>query len=760
MSLPPGYSYQAHTGNDFPGFDIQVNLMPDQASCAAKTQSLGGPFFYFSAGNNRCVSKIPTATGGRDTLVPVSSTSYFAIKNTDFGIFTMPVTATGDANSSPSACVRLCVQTPGCLATTFNYASGCDLKAPTIATEATLGVIVPPLDQLLAICTPTTQCSPTQCGTTITDNCGHPISCPACPSPAAVCVSTGIAAACSPATCGLSIFDNCGTTVQCPSCPVKIISTTAMPAATVGGVVINSAAPATNTGLIAGIAVGALVLIAAIGAFIYSRKSKKDSFIEMDNVEATEVASTFKSHETDESLPEYTGSDLLNSPDRAPRARITHCVTSVPGFYSATMNFTPVKVGQLPLLAGQRVYVTSVTADGWCNALLRDRMDGFIQTCWDRLVKTKVALEEDTVVLGGVGGRHGGVQINMETNQHNVTINLRESNAPPALKAFLKFPFIKPLLLSLALFLVTLWSISSSPNLRSPTSSSTKEHTPLKYISYSLYSADGVSPPEPKFTLGIWNNIKLAQEVYPGWKVLIYVPDTMNKAFVNLMRDAPNVEIKEMPFDVKKAMLWRFLVADIQNVERFIIRDLDSGFQWREKRAVDEWIDKDAEMHIMRDGSCHYHYPIMGGMWGAKGGFTKRYLNKSMSDIMHTYNINATYNEDQNMLRDVIWPVFKDKVVAHDVEPGKKDWDRAVPTLPFPSGNADRFPPNSSDCVGTLYFVGNRMPMGKTYDCSEGPNVQCKQAVYRSFHLNYLLATGQKSVDEEKMRILDSMLDR
>ncbi|KAI9309730.1 hypothetical protein BDR26DRAFT_889844 [Obelidium mucronatum] len=256
---------------------------------------------------------------------------------------------------------------------------------------------------------------------------------------------------------------------------------------------------------------------------------------------------------------------------------------------------------------------------------------------------------------------------------------------------------------------------------------------PKKYITYSLYSNDGISIPEPKFTNGIWNNIKLAQEVFPDWTILIYLPDTMDKNFVNLMKEAPNVEIKEMPFNREVAMFWRFLVADYENVERFL---------WRERRAVDEWIELDSEMHVMRDGNCHHTYPVMGGMWGAKG----------------SYHPNSTYNEDQNMIRDVLWPVFKDKAVCHDVEPGKMDYGRPYPTLPFPGGNWDRFPNNSVKCLGG-YFVGNRMGDGqKTFDCSAGPDVQCKQEVYRSFHLNYMLATGTKSIDADKMSILDSII--
>ncbi|KAJ3012188.1 UNVERIFIED_CONTAM: hypothetical protein HDU68_001336 [Siphonaria sp. JEL0065] len=61
------------------------------------------------------------------------------------------------------------------------------------------------------VCVPNTRCSDSQCGMTIFDNCGNPLSCPACP-----CVSNTV---CSSNQCGQTITDNCGNQIRCQDCP-------------------------------------------------------------------------------------------------------------------------------------------------------------------------------------------------------------------------------------------------------------------------------------------------------------------------------------------------------------------------------------------------------------------------------------------------------------------------------------------------------------------------------------------------------------
>ena len=49
----------------------------------------------------------------------------------------------------------------------------------------------------------------------------------------------------------------------------------------------------------------------------------------------------------------------------------------------------------------------------------------------------------------------------------------------------------------------------------------------------------------------------------------------------------------------------------------YISRDLDSIFTDREYEAVQEWLDSDASIHVMRDHPRHVA-PMVGCAWGTK----------------------------------------------------------------------------------------------------------------------------------------------
>ena len=73
-------------------------------------------------------------------------------------------------------------------------------------------------------------------------------------------------------------------------------------------------------------------------------------------------------------------------------------------------------------------------------------------------------------------------------------------------------------------------------------------------------------------------------------------------------------------------MYWRFLPIEDKNVDLFIVRDVDSRINNREEEAVNEWIQSDKILHVMRDHPHHY-YKILGGMWGFKNSHNINFQN-------------------------------------------------------------------------------------------------------------------------------------
>lgn len=52
-------------------------------------------------------------------------------------------------------------------------------------------------------------------------------------------------------------------------------------------------------------------------------------------------------------------------------------------------------------------------------------------------------------------------------------------------------------------------------------------------------------------------------------------------------------------------MFYRFLVASDTTVDRYIIRDVDSRLNARDRLAVEEWIKSKQSIHILRDHVNH-----------------------------------------------------------------------------------------------------------------------------------------------------------
>ena len=127
------------------------------------------------------------------------------------------------------------------------------------------------------------------------------------------------------------------------------------------------------------------------------------------------------------------------------------------------------------------------------------------------------------------------------------------------------------------------------------------------------------------YKIGAIKNAILAQQIYPDWICRFYL---FSECF-DLKKELDTFQNVETVLIEKKggfySTLYRFLPLEEENVSYFISRDTDSRLSFREKEAVDEWIDSNKTYHIMKDHPYHYtpEFPILAGMWGAKGGIKK-----------------------------------------------------------------------------------------------------------------------------------------
>lgn len=191
-------------------------------------------------------------------------------------------------------------------------------------------------------------------------------------------------------------------------------------------------------------------------------------------------------------------------------------------------------------------------------------------------------------------------------------------------------------------------------------------------ISFSLWGN------KPKYLVGAIENCKLQPIIYPGWKMRFYVGKSVPMSFLKELHQSYKPEIFCVEDENTKGnfygAFWRFWVNDDPNVDYYICRDSDSRLNWREKAAVDEWINSKKPFHIMRDHKNHTHI-MQAGMWGGKTGCILDVKEKTLKEPT-TY-----YHNDQIFLANHIYPKIKNDCIIHDPFYEKKPFPPHKPLL-------------------------------------------------------------------------------
>src|SRR5262249_43983632 len=149
-------------------------------------------------------------------------------------------------------------------------------------------------------------------------------------------------------------------------------------------------------------------------------------------------------------------------------------------------------------------------------------------------------------------------------------------------------------------------------------------------------------------------NAELARHLYPGWVVRFYVDDTVPLDITRRLWEL-ETEVVEMPRNhgiIGK--LWRLLIADERGFARWLVRDVESRLNYRERRAVDEWIASGAPFHVMRDHPNHQQAIPAFGCGGICG------VVENMRGRIVAWPDKEHDRQDEMFLETVVWPQVKD----------------------------------------------------------------------------------------------------
>lgn len=152
-------------------------------------------------------------------------------------------------------------------------------------------------------------------------------------------------------------------------------------------------------------------------------------------------------------------------------------------------------------------------------------------------------------------------------------------------------------------------------------------------VSYSLFGyADGRHPTCFDFKTylrGLDINLRVAQLIYPKWKVFVALDEQTYKSPYREWFDWHKksefldfVVMKKRP--LCEMMLWR-LYPVFSGYDRVICRDTDSLLSYKERLCTKYWEDGGRIVHAMTDSISHT-IPLMGGMIGVMSAQFKRVI--------------------------------------------------------------------------------------------------------------------------------------
>lgn len=197
---------------------------------------------------------------------------------------------------------------------------------------------------------------------------------------------------------------------------------------------------------------------------------------------------------------------------------------------------------------------------------------------------------------------------------------------------------------------------------------------------------------------GAIKNSELVKIWFPGWVARYYCDNTVRPEVIQTLQSngAEIVRINDIGGNIA-GMFWRFLVADDSTVDRYIVRDVDSRLNPRERFAVEEWIQSGKGIHTIRDHPNHER-PLNGGLWGGRKGAIQ-----GMTKLVKAFDNRKRYGGDLTFLNEKIWPKVKQNQMGHDAY----SCTRFPNSYPFPTKR-----PNNYQHVGQVFDDKSKPRMG------------------------------------------------
>jgi len=233
----------------------------------------------------------------------------------------------------------------------------------------------------------------------------------------------------------------------------------------------------------------------------------------------------------------------------------------------------------------------------------------------------------------------------------------------------------------------------------------------MKVFSFCLYG-----PYNPKYYVGMVENIHLIHKHFPSWYIYIYLGADIDTSTVNVLSSAPRVILRWTGKLGAGSMINRFFAIDEPGVELMMVRDADSRIHWRDRWAIRRFDNSPQFVaHVIRDNKKHAA-AIMGGLWGIR-----KSANLHIETDYEAYKRNPIViglAHDQDFLGVCIYPSVVSRMLVHVGNGGPRGLDETCVEFPFPSTGDNFFcgkveNPGFVDVPGPLILPPNLLKLSR-----------------------------------------------
>jgi hypothetical protein len=193
------------------------------------------------------------------------------------------------------------------------------------------------------------------------------------------------------------------------------------------------------------------------------------------------------------------------------------------------------------------------------------------------------------------------------------------------------------------------------------------------YISYSLFGSGDV------YLDGAIKNIQNNSVLMPGWVSVFYVSESLYSKNEDKFKKLYCKIVKVKSHENQISTIWRFFATDLVDAELILFRDCDSLITRREIVLINQWINSNHALHIIRDHPLHTN-SIMAGLCGVR----KNRIQNLLESFLNTKLIDQ-YGIDQWFIHKQLYKKHKGDWLIHDAFYRRESTTQLPPTPPNPN---------------------------------------------------------------------------